>query len=101
MWQSPCGHSPITIITAHPIGVILTFGIALGRLRRYLEEGDPASGSCSASISAVCHQPEDDIEMQRFLPAMWGAVSSEDLAVGHCCFNSFSVSPLIEGKLYA
>lgn len=66
-----------------------------------IEEGDPASGSCSALISAVCHQPEDDIEMQRFLPAMWGTVSSEDLAVGHCCFNSFSVSSLIEGKLYA
>ena len=81
------------------MGVILTFGIVLGGLRRY-KKGIPLAGSCSAAISGACHRPDDDVNAA-VLPVMWGAVSSENLTIGHCCFTSFNVSPPMEGKLYA
>lgn len=94
-----CGYSPIAIITIIPAGVILTSGIIWKGFRRY-EKGKSPDGTPSAVISAACHRPVEDVDAEVW-PVMWGAITTEDSVIGHCCITSFEVSPPVEGKLYA
>ena len=92
------GYSCIAIIIAIFFGSIVVLLIILNGFRRY-KPGIPLVGSCSAAISAACHQPKDDSDAA-IKPLMWGVVSTKD-GVGHCCFTSFEVTPPVEGELYA
>ena len=108
---STLGYSAIAIVFTLMLGgaAVLT-GILMG-FRRY-EAGMPLAGSCSAAISAACHQPWHDPDAAQ-MPVMWG-VSDEGLKVdfgaeaggekegiGHCCFTSLSVGKVTVGKTYA
>ena len=102
---STCGFSPFAIIlTTVTATVIAISGIVIGRFR--YATGMPLAGSLSASISAACHPPEDDVDAH-LRPVQWGAVShgietNEDgELVGHCSFSSLPVEPPIPGQLYA
>ena len=105
------GYSCIAIISTIALSSLaLLLGVIMG-FRRY---GDsmPLVGSCSAAISAACHQPmEDQAAADKAL--LWGVPESDGdtdheygncrhgQVVGHCSFTSFSVSPPQEGRLYA
>ena len=97
---SAVGYSCIAIIFVIILGAVaITFGIWNGY--RTYRPGMPLVGSCSAAISAACHQPKEDTDAAT-LPVLWGAVGGQDEGpVGHCCFTSFEASPPVEGKLYA
>ena len=97
---STVGYSCIGIITVIVLGMmVIAIGILNG-FRKY-RPGMPLVGSCSAAITAACHQPREDIDAAT-LPVRWGAVSGQEEAeVGHCCFTSFEISQPIEGKFYA
>ena len=91
------GYSCIAIITTIFLGsIVVIVGILIG-FRRY-KPGIPLVGSCSAAISAACHQPKED-EDAADKPLMWGVVSTKN-GVGHCCFTSFEVTAPIAGELY-
>ena len=99
------GYSCIAIIMAIILGSIaIVFGILMG-FRRY-NGLMPTAGSCSAAISAACHQPHTDANASE-LPLMWGVPEDEssDIAigaqVGHCCFTSYPVSRPKDGRLCA
>ena len=108
------GYSCIAIITTILLSSnTIATGIAVG-FRRY-KGGMPLAGSCSAAISAACHQPSQDWEAAE-LPLMWGVVGGKTLGstedapdlidsnggqVGHCSFTSLPVLPPREGMLYS
>ena len=94
-----CGYSPIAIITILPVGVILASAIVWNGFRRY-GKGMLPDGTSSAVISAACHPPVEDEDAEVW-PVMWGAITTENLVIGHCCITSFEVSPPVEGKMYA
>lgn len=67
----------------------------------------PLASTCSAAISASCHQPlPDDRDAYRF-PVQWGVVSVDDrdaqgVGVGHCCFTTArDVEAPVAGWMYA
>ncbi len=93
-----CGYSAIAIILAIALGGILMLFLCMNECRRY-RQGMPFAGISSAAISAACHRPEKDIDAA-VLPVLWGSVETEG-PIGHCCFTSFEVFPLVEGKSYA
>ena len=99
------GYSRIAIIMAIILGSIaIVFGILMG-FRRYTGLM-PVAGSCSAAISAACHQPDADATAAE-LPLMWGvpedgsSVPTTGDQTGHCCFTSYPVSRPENGRLYA
>lgn len=94
-----CGCLPIPIITIIPVGVIQTSALIWSGFRRF-EKGRAPDGLCSAIISAACHRPVEDVGAEVW-PIKWGAIATQDSAIGHCCITSFEVSPPVEGKLYA
>ena len=94
---STVGYSCIAIITVIILGAIVVLTGILNGFRRY-KPGIPLVGSCSAAISAACHQPKEDNDAAD-KPLMWGVVSTKD-GVGHCCFTSFEVTPPVEGERY-
>ena len=94
------GYSCIAIITVIILGTIVVALGILNGFRKY-RPGMPLVGSCSAPISAACHQPREDIDAAT-LSLLWGTVGGQDEgAVGHCCFTSFEASPPVEGNFYA
>ena len=95
---STVGYSPVGMITVVLLGGLLLIALNLIGFRRY-PPGLPLVGTCSAAISASCHQPEKDIDAAT-KPLMWGAVADET-DVGHCCFTSHEVTPPVEWKHYA
>lgn len=72
-------------------------------LRRF-KGNMPVAGSCSVAIAAACHRPREDVDAA-FLPVQWGEVVSvsrnDGEEVGHCCFTSLDVEPMVRGKMYA
>ncbi len=82
-------------------GLLIVFVLCLGARR--LKPGTQLAGSCSAAISAACHQPPDD-DGAAEMPVLWGKLSKEMMKegqIGHCCFSSFSVERPVPGELYA
>lgn len=98
---STIGYSNIAIITVIIIGVIVVILGILNGFRKY-KPGMPLAGSCSAAISAACHQPGDDVDAAT-LPVMWGVVGTkgESGEVGHCSFTTFETALPLEGEVYA
>ena len=109
------GYSSIAIIFTIIVGsVALIAGIGFGLCRSY-SGGMPVAGSCSAAISAACHQPDQSIDTVE-KPMMWGVAenveASEDARamkidekhekyIGHCSFTSLPAVPPQEGREYA
>ena len=70
----------------------------------------PLAGSCSAAISAACHQPSNDPDAAE-KPLLWGVpddcLSADhgdtrtDTGVGRCCFTSLPALPPKQGHAYA
>jgi hypothetical protein len=76
--------------------------------RRTLPCAIPISGSCSASISAMCHSTAGEDSEAVLKPVKWGVTSKEEDSdkadndfVGHCSFSSGSIEPPKNGVLYA
>ena len=105
------GYSNIAIIFTVLLGSItLLLGAIMG-YRRF-EGRMPLAASCSAAVSAACHQPTADVDPAE-LPLMWGVaeagpdgditsgVTSDDEYSGHCSFTSLPVLPPQEGQMYA
>lgn len=102
------GYKPLSdyVCTALIISGILLIALLLLGLRRF-PQGMPLASSCSAAISASCHQPlPDDQDAYRF-PVQWGEVSVDDrdaqgVEVGHCCFTTArDVEAPVAGMMYA
>ncbi|OJD36457.1 uncharacterized protein BKCO1_110001 [Diplodia corticola] len=100
---STCGYSPVAIILTVAVGSLIMLGGLALALRRY-PAGMPLASSCSATISAACHPPEDDVDAS-VLPVQWGVVREPagwgPGEVGHCSFSSFEVKAMVRGRLYA
>ncbi|KAJ4511300.1 hypothetical protein HRR75_005225 [Exophiala dermatitidis] len=98
-----CGFSPIAMIVVMVAGAaIIIATIVLGCARHY-NPMMPLAGSCSAAISAACHQPDWD-DNAAVKAVQWGVVPDTIVgphAVGHCSFTSGIVSPIQDGQKYA
>ncbi|KAF2163976.1 hypothetical protein M409DRAFT_68213 [Zasmidium cellare ATCC 36951] len=98
------GYSCPPIVVAILIGVVLSVG-AVGLGWRRFKGGMPVVGSCSVAVASACHRPKGDGDAS-YVPVKWGEVrdvgegmGGED--VGHCCFTSLEVEPLVKGRMYA
>lgn len=63
--------------------------VLLGFLKKY--PGDaamPLASTCSAAISAACHQPEADKEAH-LLPVQWGVVGETNDGIEYCSFTTW------------
>lgn len=99
------GFSPTPIVALLAVlGLLLlcVFGVGLRKLR----SGMPVVGSCSAAISASCHQPSWDGDSET-KPLLWGAVSKPEITAleryattNHCCFSSVEVESVVQGGEY-
>ena len=100
---SSCGFSPIAIIfSLIAIGLILIS--VLGTSLRKYGADLPYVGSCSAAISAACHQPGVSRDASK-KPVKWGAVSHGSgkrygQEVGHCTITDHEVETPVNGRLY-
>ena len=105
---SATGFSPFAIIFALFVGGLMLVAVLfLGLLRRF-PATMPLAACNSASIMALC-QPqqevtEQDVTMEKL---QWGVVGDRSPeadsgdVVGHACFSTHNVSPLISGREYA
>lgn len=101
-WESlsTVGYSCIAIFFSVILGTIAVIAGILNGFRRY-DAGMPLVGSCSAAISAACHQPRND-QTASVLPVKWGVVEPRvGGGHGHCSFTSLEVTPPIAGEFYA
>ena len=82
------------------MGIVFVFALVLIGLRKY-PAGVPFISTCSAAISAACHQPLPDDKNAYMFPVQWGEVNEDKLGVGHCCFTTArDVMPPAAGKFY-
>ncbi|KAF2871414.1 hypothetical protein BDV95DRAFT_606853 [Massariosphaeria phaeospora] len=98
-----CGYSPIAIISVIIVAVItLLMGFGFGWIP--FKPGINLAGSCSAAISAACHDTEWANGGGREASAQdlqWGVVSRTNDGIGHCCFSVREVELPRDGELYA
>ena len=101
-WKS-CGYSPIAIISVLILGIIMVIGgIAVGFIP--FKPGINKAGSCSAAISAACHNSEwDGVDGYTASTGRvkWGVVGRGADGVGHCAFSTEEVEFPQEGHFYA
>jgi hypothetical protein len=108
-----CGYSPAATLATTLLGIFMVAFVWVMARRIYKNGGMPIAGSCSASISACCHQPETAMGKEKegdaaYLPVRWGVTGSLDTnmgvgteRVGHCSFSSGGVDIPEKGVLYA
>lgn len=97
-----CGFSPLAMIFVIALGgVVIIATFLLGWIRRY-DGSIPLVGSCSAAISAACHQPSWDTDAS-LKAVRWGVIPDivDGKGVGHCGFSSGEVEPVVDGREYA
>jgi hypothetical protein len=84
------GYSPQAILILALLAMLM-YALLIGFGVQLFTSKMPITGSCSAVISAMCHQPVDEDGDEAVLkPLMWG-VSSEEVQAGVCVVeNSFS-----------
>lgn len=104
-WKS-CGYSPIAIISVLVLGILMTFAMVGFGFIPY-KPGMNLAGSCSAAISAACHNTEWD-DVHGHVAAMeklkWGVVGMSvdgEGHVGHCTFSTREVDMPTQGVRYA
>lgn len=97
---STVGYSCIAIFFSVMVGTIAVIAGILNGFRRY-DAAIPLVGSCSAAISAACHQPKHD-QTASVLQVKWGVVEPRvGAGHGHCCLTSLEVTPPVAGESYA
>ncbi|KIX09181.1 uncharacterized protein Z518_00260 [Rhinocladiella mackenziei CBS 650.93] len=96
-----CGFSPLAMILVLVAGVCIIIATIMLGLRKH-SSAIPLVGSCSAAISAACHQPAWDADAA-IKPVQWGVIpgSGDEGGVAHCAFTSGKVEPLQYGREYA
>ncbi|KAF1972724.1 hypothetical protein BU23DRAFT_534554 [Bimuria novae-zelandiae CBS 107.79] len=99
-WKST-GYSPIAIFTTIMLGTAMTLA-AIGFGWVPFKEGMNLAGSCSAAISAACHEVDavDGYEAARS-KVQWGVVGENADNVGHCTFSTREVEMPKVGQVYA
>jgi hypothetical protein len=95
------GYSPIAIFTTLMLGIVMTWA-AIGIGFMPFKEGMNVAGSCSAAMSAACHEIDevDGFEAARS-KVKWGVVGVNADGVGHCTFTTREVETPKSGHLYA
>ncbi|KAE9403854.1 hypothetical protein BT96DRAFT_878251 [Gymnopus androsaceus JB14] len=95
-----CGYSPMAmILTSIVAGSLILSALALGYFR-HIDCDMPLAGSCSTSIAAACHPPEDGSDPLK--PVKWGSVTeNEEQTVGHISFSSGEVTIPVPGYYYS
>jgi hypothetical protein len=95
------GYSPIAIFTTLMLGIVMTWA-AVGIGFMPFKEGMNVAGSCSAAMSAACHEIDevDGFEAARS-KVQWGVVGVNAEGVGHCTFTTREVETPKVGHLYA
>ncbi|KXX81510.1 hypothetical protein MMYC01_202482 [Madurella mycetomatis] len=99
MTHTMCGWSPPGLISVIIIGGFMIIFLVATGCQRLSSETMPVAGSCSAAISAACHQVSYDEHAWKE-PLQWGAVHFEGDEMGHCSFSNSEVEPLREGVVY-
>ena len=98
-----CGYSPIAIISVLVLGIFMVLaGLAFGFVP--FKSGMNLAGSCSAAISAACHNGElDGIDGHCAAreEVKWGVVGRSLDGVGHCAFSDRDVEFPRKGEMYA
>lgn len=101
-----CGYAPGAILGVICIGSAMVAIVNLVGRKRF-GGTIPVAGSCSASMSAMCHLPENEDGVETVcLPLQWGVTDlqihreSYD-QVGHCSFSSGAVGSPQEAQLFA
>lgn len=86
-------YSSLALILSASLGAILIiFALLFGLLRKY-QPGMPSAATSSASISVVCHPPEDEVDAA-LLPVMFGIVEAGN-GVRRATFSSKVVTPIV------
>ncbi|KAF2790980.1 hypothetical protein K505DRAFT_310397 [Melanomma pulvis-pyrius CBS 109.77] len=101
-WTS-CGYSPMAILSVLCLGSFMTIAI-VGFGFVTFKPGMVLVGSCSAAISAACHNATCDSVDGNSAAAgklKWGAVGKNSENVGHCTFSTEEVDLPSEGEIYA
>jgi hypothetical protein len=107
-----CGYSPPAILAVIIIGIFMVLFLILMGKRKFKSGGMPVAGSCSASISACCHLPENEEALEGgevpFRPVQWGVTDAllagarfNSQGVGHCSFSGTNVGIPQEDVMYA
>lgn len=81
--------------------LLVIFGLTLGSST--YEPGIPLAASCSIAISAACHVPEQELELQpEQAPLQWGVVPGvfDDKKNPHCSFSSKPVTQPVDHVYY-
>ncbi|KAF2114324.1 hypothetical protein BDV96DRAFT_660673 [Lophiotrema nucula] len=95
-----CGYSPLAIIIALALGILLV-AIPIGMRFVRFKTTTPIVANCSAAIAAACHVPPwEDGNDTAVSEVQWGVVAYDVNGVGHCSFSSSDVMALEEGKVY-
>ncbi|GAB1318664.1 hypothetical protein MFIFM68171_08874 [Madurella fahalii] len=94
-----CGWSPAGLVSVIIVGGVMIIFLVASGFRRLRSSTMPVAESCSAAISAACHQiPYDEHAWKE--PLQWGAIHFEGDEKGHCSFSNGVVEPLQEGVAY-
>jgi hypothetical protein len=100
-----CGYSPIAIICAVVVAVLMVVVIIGVGMRRFAS-AMPVAGSCSMAIAAACHAVPDKTTREEAAgeqKLMWGVMDSteeDEDTIGHCGFSSLDVDSPQLGHLY-
>lgn len=94
--------SPLAMMIMIIIGGVLLLGFwTVSWFKKYPPTGMPLAQSSSVCISSACHAPAGD-ENAATKRVQWGEVGEKDArGVGHACFTSEQVTPVVEGEIYA
>lgn len=68
-----CGYSPLAIIFAILLGLLMLLAAVLLGMRRF-KSHMPLAGNCSAAVSAACHPVVDGDHALK--PIMWGEIAN-------------------------
>jgi hypothetical protein len=82
---SNCGFSPLAMICAMVLTVIMMLLTIILGMRRFPAKSPPVAGNSSAAISAACH-PGVYEEKTAFIGLKWACISSWPDGTGHCSF---------------
>ncbi|KAH7120280.1 hypothetical protein B0J13DRAFT_457311 [Dactylonectria estremocensis] len=94
-----CGYSPIAIIFSIVLGSLILIITIMTSLRT-IKPSIPPGGTCSAVVSAACHQPEGN-DYAAWGLVKWGVVpSNNEGGWSHCCITSWAVDAPERGRTY-
>ena len=101
-----CGYSPPAILAVVLLGLAMVGSVSIIGMRTF-KSGMPIVATSSACISALCHVPEVEEEVDAaYRPLSWGVVqmlgkNTQALGVNHCSYTTQQVRMPEEGELCA